>query len=239
MGERHGDAFRVGRDVVRYGQGGKLPEKKPSLSRRGALMVGGTLLAAAVAGGTLAEHNKATNPDVWRDLVGRENPHPEYGHLIWSTMIVPKEGAKLRSHPTEDYHEDASWPFTTSVDRDPVIRRIHETMLIKNPVILARGAADNSENAPTVNPVGGQPYRIEPESIWFAIGVPLSDSPARVAFLKKDDVNFVSLGADGKPHILGRSPYESIIQAPIPGRTPWEGTAHIGGVPLQIGLVAR
>jgi hypothetical protein len=227
----------AGKDILYFGQG--KPDK--GISRRGFGMVaavgvgGGALLFGAGKGIEYLDwRSSAANPDVWKRIVGdRENPHPEYGHLIWQTSFVVKPGAEFHEYPTR-HVTPPEFPFTTPLEGNPVVHKMGDTvMVVKNALLFAQEALGWEHDTAEVRPTDGTSYHIAFDTIRFAVDLP--DTPNRMGWLSLDSVRFL----DDQNRVTGTLPLDRIIQAPIGGDTPWKGTADILGTPLPVGLVSR
>lgn len=180
----------------------------------------------------------ATDNKVWSDLVGgKENPHPEYGHLVWLATIVPEQGAKLRAAPREFGEGTTEFPFTTvSGENIPVIKKFDgDVWVIRNPLFVAGAPSGNGIRPATVHPAEGQPYQIETQSVWFAVPIHKSEYPTGIGWLHISDAKFI----DKNNQKQWEPPVQSIIQTHITGREFWKGTAKLGTAPLEVGLISR
>ena len=229
--DRYGD---VGRDVLYFGR--SRPDTK--ISRRGLIKGAAATGALLLGGGAAYEYvvwqNSPANPDVWRRIVGgRENPHPEYGQLVWQGAFFVKPGAVFHEYPTWR-RTSAEYPFTTTVEGNPVVHKMGDTiMVVKNALFFAQEALGWEKDTADVKPVGGAPYRISLDTVQFAVDLP--GTPNRMGWLSLADVRFFN----DSNQVMDAVPLDRIIQTPISNDSPWKGTADINGVPLHIGLVSR
>lgn len=224
----------VGKDIMYVGKG--TPDKGAFRRKliKGAVFGAPLLIGAGRALNYLDWRSSAANPEVWKRITGgQENPHPEYGHLIWQSSFAVKPGAEFHQYPTRRV-TPPEFPFTTPLEGNPVVHKMGDTrMVVKNALLFAQAALGWEHDTAEVRPTDGASYRIALDTVRFAIDLP--DTPNRMGWLSIDDVRFL----DESNRITEIPPHDRIIQAPIGGDTPWKGTADLLGTPLPVGLVSR